>query len=80
MTPRTTADLALAAYLHLHGLPVIRARCYPRGSITEYTFTFDDAQGRWAALLVAFTNSAEARYNEAMRTLKKLAKAQRNSA
>lgn len=71
-----TRDLALAAYMHAHGVHVRAAQGwrFPTG-VWEYRFEFDDSAKRWTELLVAFTNSPEARFNAAQRDLKRLAKA-----
>jgi len=64
----STRDLALAAFCLEHGLEVVRATRRGR----EFEFLFRDADSRGNDLAVAFTNSPEARFDAAMRALKKL--------
>jgi hypothetical protein len=80
--PRDTGDLAFAAFCMLRGLRVLRAqehRPNGRGPL-EYRFTFSDPpspeapEGRWDTLRVEFANSEAARFDAAVRSLKKLCK------
>lgn len=66
---RTTKDLALAAYLKMKGLPIVRAARRGR----DFEFTFRDPEDRWDPLTIEFVNSECNRYDDSMRTLKKLA-------
>jgi len=63
-----TRDLALAAFCLEHGLEVVRASRRGR----EFEFLFRDPDSRGDELAVAFANSPEARFDAAMRALKKL--------
>ena len=65
---RTTKDLALAAYLKMKGLPIVRASRRGR----DFEFTFRDPEEQWDTLTVEFVNSECSRYDDAMRSLKKL--------
>lgn len=64
----STRDLALAAFCLEHGLEVVRASRRGR----EFEFLFRDPEGRADALAIEFANSPEARFDAAMRALKKL--------
>lgn len=64
----STRDLALAAFCLEHGLEVVRATRRGR----EFEFLFRDPDSRGDELAVAFANSPEARFDAAMRALKKL--------
>lgn len=74
-TTRTTRDLGLAAYMHAHGLVIdeVYGRQSRRG-VWDYRFTFLDPAGRWGRLTLNYANSPESRFNDAQRTLKRLAK------
>lgn len=78
---RETGDLAFAAYAHMRGLRVLRAREWRgRGSAVEYAFTFADPPtatapaGIWGELQIEFTNSEAAAFDAALRRLKRLCK------
>jgi len=64
----STRDLALAAFCLEHGLEVVRASRRGR----EFEFLFRDPDGRADTLAIQFANSPEARFDAAMRALKKL--------
>jgi len=64
----STRDLALAAFCLEHGLEVVRASRRGR----EFEFLFRDPDSRADALAIQFANSPEARFDAAMRALKKL--------
>ena len=66
---RTTKDLALAAYMNLNELEIVKASRRGR----DFEFTFRDPDERWEGLTVEFVNSRCRRYDDSMRTLKKLA-------
>jgi hypothetical protein len=66
---RVTKDLALAAFMNLNELEVVRAKRKGR----DFEFTFRDPEDRWEALTIEFVNSRCRRYDDSMRTLKKLA-------
>ena len=80
--PRDTGDLAFAAFCMLRGLRVLRAQEHRPGGRgpLEYRFTFADPptpeapEGRWEGLRVEFANSEAARFDAAVRSLKKLCK------
>ncbi len=63
-----TRDLALASFCLQHGLEILKAT--RRGK--EFEFVFRDPDNQAADLNVQFANSAEARFDAAMRALKKL--------
>jgi len=67
---RITRDLALAAYLKLRGLRIVRAL---RKGRHDWEFTFEDPNRQWDTYAVEFTNSECRRYDDEMRALKKLA-------
>ena len=69
-----TTDLAFAAYALMSGLEVRRAEECRRGKANEYSFGFDDPEGRWTELHVAFANSEALRFDNSVRSLKKLCK------
>ena len=64
----STRDLALAAFCLEHGLEVVRATRRAR----EFEFLFRDPEDRAEELAIQFANSPEARFDAAMRALKKL--------
>ena len=63
-----TRDLALAAFCLEHGLEIVRAT--RRGK--EYEFLFRDPEHQAGELSIRFANSPEARFDAAMRAIKKL--------
>lgn len=65
----STTDLGSAAYAHSRNLPIRQVRRTPQGVV----FTFDDPKGLGPRLKIEFANSPERRYDESVRTLKKLA-------
>ena len=65
---RVTKDLALAAYLKMKGIPIVRATRRGR----DFEFTFRDPDGLWDSLTIEFVNSECSRYDDSMRSLKKL--------
>lgn len=67
---RKTRDLALATYMKLKGLPVVRAT---RRNRHDFEFLFRDPDNRWDELTIEFVNSDCRRYDDEMRSLKKLA-------
>jgi len=64
----STRDLALAAFCLEHGLEVVRASRQGR----EFEFLFRDPDSRADELVIEFANSPEARFDAAVRALKKL--------
>lgn len=64
----STRDLALAAFCLEHGLEIVRAT--RRGK--EYEFLFRDPEHQANELSIRFANSPEARFDAAMRAIKKL--------
>lgn len=75
---RTTKDLALAAYVHMLGLKIVKAEECRRGSTNEYMFTFEDPDGEWEGYHISYANSEASRFDNSVRNLKKLCK--RNTA
>jgi len=67
---RTTRDLALATWMRLQGLHVVRAR---REHKHQYEFMFRDHKGIWDQLTIEFVNSDCRQFDDEMRALKKLA-------
>ena len=63
-----TRDLAMAAYLKMRGLAIVRATRRGR----EFDFLFRDPEGRSDELAVEFANSEAQRFNSEVRALKKL--------
>lgn len=64
----TTRDLALAAWYHMHGLPIVRARRNGR----TFDFLFRDERGRRDQLAIDWANSEAHRFDASLRILKKL--------
>lgn len=77
---KDTKDLAFAAYAHMRGLRILKAKQWKKGTSTEYTFTFSDPptdenpEGRWQALVFDFANSESTNFDSSVRILKKLCK------
>ena len=77
---RETGDLAFAAYAHMMGLKIVRAKEWRKGTSLEFQFTFDDppveghSNGRWDQLHIDFANSEAATFDSSLRSLKKLCK------
>ena len=63
----STSDIALAAYLKLRGLILIEC---DRGD--KFNFVFDDPEGIAESLALEFANSDMRRYDDEMRSLKKV--------
>ena len=63
----TTSDIALAAYLKLKGLQLIDC-----GREDKFFFTFEDPEGKAAQMSLDFANSDVRRYDDEMRSLKKI--------
>lgn len=76
---KQTRDLAFAAYAHMVGLRVVRAEECRQGNANEYRFSFDDPDGQWEEIYVAFTNSEASRFDNSVRALKKLCKRNTNT-
>lgn len=66
---KTTRDLALAAFLKMHGLAIVKA---VRTSRYKFEFAFKDPEGRFDELRMSFANSECHRFDNEIRTLKKL--------
>lgn len=66
---KTTRDLALAAYIKMHGLEIVKA---VRTGRYKFEFAFRDPEGRFDSLRLGFANSECHRFDSEMRTLKKL--------
>ena len=71
---KTTRDLAFAAYAHMKGLSIMKATECRKGNANEYEFSFDDPSERWEDLYVGFTNSEALKFDNSVRSLKKLCK------
>lgn len=63
----TTSDIALAAYLKLKGLKLIEC-----GRGEKFIFVFEDPNGESEALSLEFSNSEIRKYDDEMRSLKKI--------
>jgi hypothetical protein len=64
-----TSDLALAAYLHMMGVPLVKASSAHSG---KFQFIFDDADSQCETLSYAFINSECAKFDNHVRMLKKM--------
>lgn len=62
-----TSDIALAAYLKLKGLKLVRC-----SREDKFVFEFEDPTGEAQALALEFINSDFRRYDDEMRSLKKI--------
>lgn len=69
-TPWETTDLGSAAFALSRGLVI---RGVNRREGRDVVFSFDDPEGKGPGLMIAYANSSERKYDEAVRTLKKLA-------
>ena len=63
----TTSDIALAAYLKLQGLRLVEC-----GRADKFNFVFDDPDDRAEQLAIEFINSDMRKYDDEMRSLKKI--------
>ncbi len=63
-----TSDIALAAYMRLRGLELLE--CYKDGQ--RFYFSFSDENHQTEQLALDFINSDCRRYDDEMRSLKKL--------
>ena len=64
-----TSDLALAAFLLMHGVNLVSAR---KDSSGKFKFTFDDSDVRAKDFAVQFVNSDFSKFDNHVRNLKKL--------
>lgn len=64
----STSDIALAAYLKLSGLRLVE--CGRDGP--KFRFVFEDPDGEGEALALEFVNSDFRRYDDEIRSLKKI--------
>lgn len=64
-----TSDLGTAAFVHLRGLPILGAR---RVEGDRFVFRFRDPEGVGEALQIDYLNSDCRKFDEAVRSLKKL--------
>lgn len=64
----TTSDIAVAAYLKLRGVRLVD--CGRDGQ--KFSFVFDDPDGKCGDLALEFINSDCRRYDDEMRSLKKV--------
>ena len=69
MKEHKTSDLATAAYLHMKGMPLIKAESLHNG---RFSFIFDDTANLCEALSYEFINSDCSRYDNHIRMLKKM--------
>lgn len=65
-----TTDLGSAAYAHCRGLAVLGVQRSERKN--EFVFVFEDPEGRGPRLMVDYVNSESRRFDESMRSMKKL--------
>jgi len=63
----TTSDIALAAYLKLQGLRLIEC-----GRGDKFNFVFEDPGNKAEMLAIEFINSDMRKYDDEMRSLKKI--------
>ena len=63
----TTSDIALAAYLKLKGLQLVDC-----GRDDKFFFTFEDPEDQAGQMALDFANSDARRYDDEMRSLKKI--------
>jgi hypothetical protein len=63
----TTSDIALAAYLKLKGLRLVECSREDR-----FVFKFEDPENKAEGLALDFINSEIRRYDDEMRSLKKI--------
>ena len=64
----TTSDIALAAYLKLRGLNLVE--CGRRDN--KFLFVFEDPEDKAGKLSLEFVNSETRRFDDEMRSLKKV--------
>jgi hypothetical protein len=64
----STSDLALAAYLKLKGLKLVGAKKNNK----RFDFTFEDPDDRAGEIALEFVNSDMRRYDDEIRSLKKI--------
>lgn len=62
-----TSDIALAAYLKLRGLVLIKCE-----RDKKFSFLFEDPEEQAEALAIEFVNSDMRRYDDEIRSLKKI--------
>lgn len=63
----STSDLAVAAYLKFKGLKLIEC-----GRGDKFNFVFEDMENEAEVLALEFVNSDFSKYDDAMRSLKKM--------
>lgn len=63
----STSDIALAAYLKLSGLRLIEC-----GRADKFNFVFEDPEGKAEQMAIEFINSDMRKYDDEMRSLKKI--------
>ncbi|MDB4337536.1 DUF5659 domain-containing protein [bacterium] len=69
MNEYKTSDLATAAYLHMKGIPLIKADSLSNG---RFIFVFDDTDSSCTMLSYEFINSECSKYDNHVRMLKKM--------
>lgn len=66
---RSTSDLALAGYVHMQGLRVVKGERLNGG---RFRFAFEDPGDDWEELKQGFANSESLRFDSSVRALKKM--------
>lgn len=69
MKEYVTSDLATAAYLHMKGMPLVKASSLSNG---RFSFVFNNESGKCESLSYEFINSDCSRYDNHVRMLKKM--------
>ena len=69
MKEYTTSDLATAAYLHMKGVPLVKASSLSNG---RFSFIFNDESNQCERLSYEFINSDCSKYDNHVRMLKKM--------
>jgi hypothetical protein len=66
-----TTDLAIAAWLKVHGYKLMQAG-FRNGKRGAHYYQFEDPQGTAQATVMDYPNSSESQFDAAVRALKKL--------
>ena len=67
-----TTDLSVAAYLFMEGLKIRSAKRAKGSGRSSFSFVMYDPDGKAGNMILAFTNSECGRYDQALRTVKRL--------